>query len=162
MYEPRNKKTLLVLIAVLLLANIAGLAYFFMNKSVHKKNDWAMQRKNAMKSYLKNDLGFSSVQLQQYDSFNGQHHRLVEPMFEQLKTEKENRLRFLAENKYADSSIYLAVSRSAERQKMLDIQMLLHLKDIRSLCTDAQKQMFDTSIYRMMSRRGGDRKKSIK
>lgn len=159
MYEPRNNKTMLILIAVLLLANIAGLAYFFMNKPGHKKTDMATQRKNAMSAYLKNDLGFNTVQLQQYDSISGKHHTLVEPLFEQMKAEKEKRLRFLAENNFADSAINQAVNQSAETQKILDIQMLLHLKDIRALCTDAQKQQFDTSIYKIMNRRGGDRKK---
>lgn len=162
MYEPRNNKTMLVLIAVLLLANIGGLAYFFMNKPGYKKTDMAMQRKNAMAAYLKNDLGFNTVQLQQYDSFSSKHNQLVEPLMEQLKAEKEKRLRFLAENQYTDSSIYQAVNRSAERQKMLDIQMLIHLRDIRALCTGAQKQQFDTSIYKIMNRRGGDRKKPTK
>lgn len=159
MYEPRNNKTMLVLIAVLLLANIGGLVYFFMNKPGHKKTDMAMQRKNAMAAYLKSDLGFNTVQLQQYDSLSSKHHRLVEPLFEQLKAEKEKRLRFLAENKFADSAINQAVNKSVETQKMLDIQMLLHLKAIRELCTNAQKQQFDTSIYKIMNRRGGDRKK---
>ena len=159
MYQPRNNKTMLVLIAILLLANIGGLAYFFINEQGHKKTDMAMQRKNAMAAYLKNDLGFNTAQLMQYDSMSSKHNRLIEPLIEQLKAEKEKRLRFLAENQYADSSIYQAVSRSAEKQKMLDIQMLIHLKNIRTLCTDAQKKQFDTSIYKIMNRRGGDRKK---
>jgi hypothetical protein len=151
-----------MIIAVLLLANIGVLAYFMTNKPLSKRSNPAMQRKNAMAVYLKNDVGFDTLQLKLYDSLNSKHRKALEPLFDQLKTEKEKRLHFLAENDYSDSAIIQAVNRSAERQKMLDLEMLQHLKNIRALCTNNQKQKFDTSIYKIMTRRGGDKNKTKK
>jgi Spy/CpxP family protein refolding chaperone len=107
-------------------------------------------------------VGFDTVQLEQYERLKTVHRKALDTLSEQLKAEKENRLHFLADNDYADSAIIQAVNSSAEKQKMLDLQMLRHLKDIRSLCTPVQKARFDTSIYKVMVRRGGDKKKSKK
>jgi hypothetical protein len=160
--KPNRSKTLLVIIAILLLANIGGLAYYLANKPAPRKGNPSSQWKNAMANYLKADLGFDTVQLKQYEDLKVTHRKSLDTLFEQLKAEKENRLHFLAENGYSDSSIIQAVNSSAEKQKMLDLQMLRHLKDVRALCTEEQKKRFDTSIYKIMARRGGDKKKTKK
>ena len=160
--KPNRSKTLLLIIAILLLANIGGLAYFLATKPTPKKGNPSPQWKNAMANYLKTDLGFDTVQLKQYESLKITHRKVLDSLFEQLKAEKENRLRFLAENRYSDSSIIQAANSSAEKQKMLDLHMLRHLKDVRSLCTEEQQGRFDTSIYKVMARRGGDKKKPKK
>jgi Spy/CpxP family protein refolding chaperone len=160
--RPNRSKPLLVIIAILLLANIGGLAYFLASKPTHKKNNPSPQWKTAIANYLKNDVGFDTVQLEQYERLKTVRRKALDTLSEQLKAEKENRLHFLADNDYADSAIMQAVNSSAENQKMLDLQMLRHLKDIRSLCTPVQKARFDTSIYKVMARRGGDKKKSKK
>ncbi len=162
MNRPNRSKPLLVIIAILLLANIGGLAYFLASKPAHKKNNAPAQWKTAIANYLKNDVGFDTVQLQQYERLKIVHRKALDSLSDQIKAEKENRLRFLAENDYTDSAIMQVVNSSAEKQKMLDLQMLRHLKDLRSLCTDEQKGKFDTSIYKIMARRGGDKKKSKK
>jgi Tfp pilus assembly protein PilO len=160
--KTNRSKTLVLIIAILLLANIGVLAYFFANKPTPRKNNPSPQWKNALANYLKADIGFDTVQLKQYESLKVTHRKSLDTLFEQLKTEKENRLNFLAENKYSDSSIIQAVNSTSEKQKMLDLQMLRHLRDVRSLCTEEQKGRFDTSIYKIMARRGSDKKKPKK
>jgi Tfp pilus assembly protein PilO len=160
--RPNRSKPLLLIIAVLLLANIGGLAYFLASKPKPKKSNSTAQWKNAMANYLKADIGFDTVQLQQYESLKVEHRKTLDTLFEQLKAEKENRLSFLAEYDYTDSAIMQAVNSSTEKQKRLDLHMLTHLKDVRSLCTPEQKNRFDTSIYKVMARRSGDKKKAKK
>lgn len=160
--RPNRSKPLLLIIAVLLLANIGSLAYFLASKPKPKKSNAAAQWKNAMANYLKADVGFDTVQLQEYESLKIEHRKTLDTLFEQLKAEKDNRLRFLAEHDYADSAIMQAVNSSTEKQKILDLHMLTHLKDVRSLCDQEQKNRFDTSIYKVMARRGGDKKKTKK
>ncbi len=86
--RPRNSKTLLILIAVLLLANIIGIVFFLTNKTGGGKSG-SSDRKNAMAGYLTKDLGFSASQLVAYDSLTARHRRNMGPMFEQMKKEKE-------------------------------------------------------------------------
>lgn len=160
--RPSKSKPLIVIIAILLLTNLGGLAYYMANKPKPKKANSGPQWKNAMANYLKSDVGFDTVQLRQYETLKVAHRKTLDTLFEDLKSEKENRLGLLADRDYADSAIIQAVNSSAEKQKMLDLHMLTHLKDVRALCNAEQKGRFDTSIYKVMARGGKEKKKTKK
>ncbi len=158
--RPKNSKALLVIIIVLLAANIGGLAYFFLSKPNGENHNGSSERKNGMLSYLKNDIGFSAQQLVVYDTLIAQHKRNMGPMFELLKKEKEKRLRYIAQYGFADTAIASAINKAVSNQQIIETQMLMHLKDIRNICNDQQKIKFDTSIYKIFSKKNGnDRKK---
>jgi periplasmic protein CpxP/Spy len=157
--RPQKSKILLIFIIVLLAANLAGLAYYFLSKPNHVKVDRNAERKNTMLVYLKNDVGFSDEQLTQYDTLMEQHRREMKPLFDQLKKEKENRLKFIAQNNFADSAITIAINKSGEQQQNIESKMLLYIKEVRNLCTESQRERFDTSIYKIFSRKSGDKKK---
>lgn len=157
--RPNNSKALLVIIIVLVIANIAGLAFFLLNKPGGGKLNGSEERKNAMLGYLKKDIGFSAQQLVAYDSLIERHRKDMGPLFDSLKKEKEKRLYYIAQFAFADTAINTAVAKTAAKQQMLETKMLMHLKDVRNLCSEEQKITFDTSIYKMFTRRNGDKKK---
>lgn len=156
--RPNRSKFLLLIIAVLLLANIGGLYFFFQNKAYKHEDKPPVDRKEIMVKYLKEELKFDAAQMKNFDSLSASHKQLTEPLFESLRQEKERRLRFLADNNYSDSALLQAVNRSAERQKQLDLTMLQHIRNVRALCNEQQKQSFDTGFYKMMRRNRPDKK----
>lgn len=157
--RPRNTKALLVIIIVLVAANIGGLAFFLMNKQPDPRR-YDSDRKNAMVNYLKNDVGFTPVQLVAYDSLVANHRRELQPMFDVMKLEKEKRLRYIAQYAFADTAINTAVAKTILKQQAVETKMLMHLKDIRNICNEQQRVKFDTSIYKVFSRKNsGDKKK---
>lgn len=156
--RPNRSKPLILLIFILLLANIGGLFFFFKNKEYKNGDKPSMDRKQMIGKYLKEELKFNEAQLKSFDSLSDQHKLVTDPLFDSLKEEKEKRLRFLSDNNYSDSALQQVVSRSAERQKNLDIKMLEHIRNIRSLCGEAQKQSFDTGFYKMLKRNRPDKK----
>lgn len=156
--RPQRSKFLLLIIAVLLLANIGGLYFFFKNKAYNNNVKPPADRKEIMAKYLKEELKFNDAQMKSFDSLSEKHKQLTEPLFEGLRQEKEKRLRFLADNNYSDSALLQAVNRSAERQKQLDLTMLEHIRNVRALCTATQQQSFDTGFYKMMKRSRSDKK----
>jgi len=156
--RPRNSKTLLIIIAVLLLANIVGIVFFLSNKSSGRKSG-SSERKNMMVGYLTKDIGFSADQLVAYDSLTARHRRNMGPMFDQMKKEKEKRLRYVAQYGFADTAITTAVGITADRQQMLETNMMMHLKDVRNICSEEQKVKFDSTIHKVFSRKGNGEKK---
>ena len=156
--RPNRSKFLLLIIVVLLLANIGGLFFFFKNKAYKTDGHPPADRKEVMAKYLKEELKFSNAQMKSFDSLSEKHRQVTEPMFDSLRVEKEKRLRFLTDNNFSDSALVQAVNKSAERQKTLDLTMLEHIKNIRSLCNDTQQQSFDTGFYKMMKRNRPDKK----
>lgn len=156
--RPKKSKFLLLIIVVLLLANVAGLFFFFKNKAYKNDAHPTFDRRMVMAKYLKEELKFNDSQMKSFDSVSENHKLVTEPLFENLREEKEKRLQFLAANNYSDSALLQAVSRSAEKQKSLDLKMLEHIRNIRSICTDVQKASFDTGFYKMMKRNRTDKK----
>lgn len=158
MIRPKNNRTLLVIIAALLAVNIAGVILFFAKTPNGKKMNFTEQRKNAMQNYLKNDCGFSAEQLVQYDSLSERHKRSMQPLFEQLRKEKEQRIQHLAQQQFADTAIRIAVNNTLVKQEEVETKMLAHLRDVRNLCDAEQLVKFDASLHKMFARRDKPKK----
>jgi len=156
--RPNRSKFLLLIIVVLLLANIGGLYFFFKNKAYTTDGKLPMDRKEVIAKYLREELKFDGKQMAAFDSLSAQHKLATEPLFDDLRQEKEKRLKFLTEHNYTDSALQQAVNRSAERQKILDLTMLEHIRNIRALCNDQQRQSFDTGFYKIMKRNKPEKK----
>ena len=81
-------------------------------------------------------------------------------MFDMMKKEKEKRLRYIAQFEFADTAIATAVDKTISNQQVVETKMLMHLKDIRNICNEEQRAKFDTSIYKVFSRKNdGDKRR---
>ncbi len=154
-------KVLIIIILILLLANVATLSLFLLNKKRENGRDYN-DRQSSMRTYLQDDLHFSESQLALFDSIRSRHKIEMKTTFDSLKMSKTARLRSLAGENFADSSIAAAADAAAAQQKKIEMQMLGHLKEIRMLCTPAQLTAFDTGFYKIMTRQQGDGKKKEK
>jgi hypothetical protein len=150
---------MVMIIAILLATNIGGIAYFLMHNPSSNRGYASSERKNAILGYLKNDIGFSDTQLLQYDTLMKIHKISTSSTFDSLKKEKENGLKYIAKNNFSDTAIRSAVAKTIALQELVEIKMLMHLKEVRLICTDAQRQAFDSTIYKMFARKGSERKK---
>jgi Spy/CpxP family protein refolding chaperone len=151
-----KNKILILLVAVLLLANITML-YFFLNKPQHNKGG-RQGREAAMTSFLEKEIGFSPQQLKQYDSLGNTHRETMRVVLDSMRNAKELLLKQLAADNFTDSAMVQAADQSAGKQREMELAMLRHFKSIRNLCTPAQQPKFDSLYYKMMWRRGGMKK----
>lgn len=149
--ESRQKRVLLLIITILFLANVATWIIFFL-ASPGKKKHGGDSRKEKMQGYLKKELGYNDAQISSYQSLSEKHKASVDSMYGNMKREKENRLKEMSSQNFSDSSIEAAARQIAENQKMLEVKMLKHLKEVRALGDDRQKLKFDTGFLHYMSR----------
>jgi Spy/CpxP family protein refolding chaperone len=149
MMEPNQNKVLLVIIAILILANGVTLA-LLLNKPGHKAG--SKSRKENMEGYLKKDIGFNEKQIATYDSLHTNHKREVEEMYKGMKLAKEKNFKYLAENDFSDTLITLTGRKSGDNQEQLEVKMLSYLKEIRKIATPEQRLRFDTSFYKFMNK----------
>ena len=145
--ENPSNKIFIIVIALLLIANIVTLTLLLGNK----KNDYD-DRRNSMRNYLKNEIGFTAAQLTFFDSVKSRQRVEVKPMFDEMRTGKQLNLKSIGVENFSDSSIANATEYAATQQKMLEMTMLNHLKEIRNLCDPQQRTIFDTGFYKVMSR----------
>ena len=156
--ENPSNKIFIIVIALLLIANIGTLTLLL---TTDKKNDYD-DRRNSMRNYLKNEIGFSDAQLVAFDTVKSNHRAEVKPMFDEMRLRKQLNLRNIGAQNFSDSSIIVAADYAAAQQEKLEMKMLSQLKVIRNLCTPQQRAIFDTGFYKIMSRPNNETKKKEK
>jgi protein CpxP len=154
--ERASNKVFIIIIALLLIANIATI---YMLLSGRKPAD---EHKNAMRNYLQKEIGFSQKQMQDFDTIKSLHRREVKPLFEMMRENKKNNLQKLGAAGFSDSALAATAAAAGAEQQAMEMKMLRHIRDIRNLCTPAQRTVFDTGFYKVMSKPAPNAKKKEK
>ena len=156
--KQNRSKVFLLIIGILLIANVAMLSYFLLNKN-GRNQEKHQDRKEMIADFLKNEIGFSQDQLKQYDTLSDRHRENMKSMFEKSHSSKDKQFKELAAGDFSDSVINLVANQSAATQKIMEVQMFDHLKSIRMLCTPEQLPKFDSLFVKILNKRGEGRKK---
>lgn len=154
----KNNKVLLLIIAALILVNLGLLYYGFLNREKRPPQHQPITREEMIahtKEKLKNEVGFSDEQLQQYETLRRGHGDSLDIKLEQLGKLKENFLNLLYQANVPDSAITAAAERICEKQKSIDVQMLHHLISVRQLATAEQKPKMDSFLQKITKRMSG-------
>lgn len=146
-----KSKLFLLIIAILLLTNIAMLFFLFTKDGGTKPPP---KNKDAVaKEFLQTEIGFSDAQLQQYDTLAKQHRERMKGTFDEMRKSKEQQFKELGRHSFSDSAIADAVTQSVEKQKIMELQFYNHMLDVRKLCTAGQLPKFDSLFYKMWSKK---------
>jgi len=160
-----RNKIYVSLIGLLLLSNLALVAFFVMNKP-EKREVRREHPGSYMKDALKNDVGFTDQQMTEFDKMADQHRQQMRPLFEDIGKTKESFYKMLSQPQTADTVLNQAASQIGDKQKAIDIKIFTHFQNIRQLCTPEQQPAFDSLIQRVVHRmifpmrRGDSRKDS--
>ena len=155
--QNRNK-IFLAIIVMLVIVNIALVSFFLLKKDSGRR-DKHEDRKAMIAGFLKNEIGFSAAQLQQYDTLSSRHRDNIKSMFDSLRSSKDRQFKQLAAGNFTDSVLNSVADQSAVSQKTMELQMFNHLKSIRSLCTPGQLPKFDSLFVKVLNKRGGEARK---
>lgn len=156
--DQNRSKVLITIIGILLVANIALVSFFLLKKD-GVKPEKRPDRKTMIANFLKAEIGFSTLQLQQYDSLSTGHSERIKNMFDSLRSNKDKQFKLLALANFSDSAMNHIAEQSGETQKMMELKMFNHLKKIRLLCTSEQLPAFDSLFVKVLNRRNGDARK---
>jgi len=160
-----RNKIYVSLIGLLLLSNLALVAFFVMNQP-EKREVRREHPGSYMKDALKNDVGFTDQQMAEFDKMADQHRQQMRPLFEDIGKTKESFYKMLSQPQTADTVLNQAASQIGDKQKAIDIKIFTHFQNIRQLCTPEQQPAFDSLIQRVVHRmifpmrRGDSRKDS--
>ena len=153
--EKSSDKIFIIIIALLLVANIATLAMLLSGGGKDGPDD----HHNAMRNYLKNEVGFTEQQLVNFDTVKSQHRSKVKQLFDEMRDRKTNSLKQLGSAGFSDSTLAKTAAAAGDEQQSLELNMLQHLREIRNICTPAQRAVFDTGFYKVMARPPNEGKK---
>jgi len=151
-----KNKSLIFIIAVLLLTNIAVLGYFLWYKKPHTDDGHkgSGSRPPGIEYPLQNEVGFSEDQLVQYRQMRDDQMKAIKPMFDDMRKSKDSLFGMISNQNSNDSSVNSMAEVVAQKQKAIDLRMYNHFKRIRGLCTPDQLPKYDSLIQRMMRKMG--------
>jgi len=156
--EKKQLKIFWILVTVFLISYIVMIIFILQIKG-NQKHSNKFDRKAIVSKFLKNDIGFTSRQLLQYDSISKAHQQEVSGIWDSMRNNKNVQFKLLTAANFNDSAIQIAVEKTVTAQKMMELNQLYYIKSIRLLCTPAQTIVFDTTYYKLMNRRGHGREK---
>lgn len=157
-----TSRIFIITIALLLIANLVTLSLLFTSKKTNETTNNNDDRKNILRNYLKQEVGFTDAQLVQYDTLKSKQRSQVKLMYDSMRMMKQQNIKRIGNTAFNDSAILSAASATAIEQERIEITMLQNLKAIRAICTPTQQQVFDTGIYKIMSKPAPDNKKKEK
>lgn len=154
MSTPRNRN-LLIIIGVLLLTNIAVLAYFLGQKKPGKPaTSHGDGHKSGVAEMLQKEVGFNDEQTAQYKLLKEKQRETIRPMFDDMRKAKDSLFRLLSYPETSDSLLSKVADAIAQKQRALDLQTYNHFKKVRELCTPGQQPKYDSMVLRMFRKMG--------
>lgn len=145
----RNKLVLFI-IGLLLVSNLV-LAFLLVNRKPGRPDLRSRnERMQYMHNLLQKEVGFSAVQLQQFDSLRTKHMSVMQPLMDSLRLSKEQLFNQLPTGN--DSTEQVSAARIGYFQSNIDRQMLNHLREVRQLCTNEQQPAYDTAVQKITRR----------
>ena len=146
-----RNKIYLLLIGILLLSNLALVAFFVTNRP-EKKEVKRDRPGGYMKEALQNEVGFNDQQIATFDDMAAKHKQQMRPLFEDIGKTKESFYWLLTQPGTPDSILNNSAKEIGEKQRLLDLKIFTHLQNVRELCTPEQKPKFDTLLQKVVHR----------
>lgn len=145
MNNSRNR-ILLALIGVLLLTNLAVVIFFYNHRCPEEP------RQPGFTDRLKKEVGFTAEQMKVYEPkkkafWEGMHQR-----FADMKKTKEDFYYQMYDPSTPDSVISAKAEVIGAKQKEIDLQVLRHFREVRTMCTPDQLQKFDSLLPMIIQR----------
>ena len=154
MSNTSKNRALVIIIVLLLLTNVALLAYFLWFKQPDKPAPPDRNR-DRLAEGLKNDVGFNDSQVVEYKKIKDAQWDQMKSKFDDLRKAKDSFFHLLSIEKTNDSILNSAADSIAYRQKVLDLEAFAHFKEVRKLCTPEQQPRYDSLVQRMFRRMAG-------
>lgn len=142
----RTNKSLIFLVVILLLSNIAML--IFLLSGNRESNN---RKHGSVPEYVKKSLGLSDEQAARYGEMYQQHRDSLQVLGETLRNAKFDFFRLL-QQPAPDSLMVLAAARVSEAQMAIELNNFRHFQRVRSLCNDTQKVKFDSLMIKMVNK----------
>ena len=162
MTSPRNK-VLVLIISVLLISNLALVAYLVFGKQKDPKGNRGGDRGKAFSDYIIKEVNFSEDQAATFKQMMTEHFEKLRPLMGEVRKAKDSFFTLMQQPQIPpDSVLQKAAENIAQKQKLQELQSFNHFRKVRELCNEEQKPKFDSVIKKMINRsfgRGPDRGK---
>lgn len=141
-----KNKLLVWLVALLLVANAASIAMFWLGKAKNPP-----QSKGTPQEFLIKELKLDTKQQEQLEVLVKEHRQAAEQLRGKTREAKESFFDLLKLSNVTDSVKKAAASAVSVSTEELDLLTLNHFQKVRALCTTEQQKKFDEIIHQVTS-----------
>lgn len=146
MNNTARNRTLIFIIALLLITNLALLAYSF----IYSKRPGPNKEREGFTAALKNEVGFTDSQIEQFKQLKQKHWAGAKTDMEQIRKIKQSLFDLTKQPAVADSTVAALADSIAVLQKHAEIKVFYHFKATRAICTPEQQSKYDSLITRII------------
>lgn len=148
MNQLSRNKVLLTIIAILLVTNVVMLVLFLRMKPLQHEQP----KKLGFTEKLKNQVGFTPQQMAVFEPKKKAFWARVRERFDEIKKTKEDFYQYMYNPSVADSVIEAKADVIGKQQRDLDLFVIRHFKEIRTLCTPEQLPRYDSLLPPLIER----------
>lgn len=145
-----HNRWLLVLVAILGLANLGLVAFHFL------QGRSSVDRRSSSEWFYR-ELGLSQEQEALFRSRKDSFMKEMRPHWSASRRAKDSLYARMGDSTLNDSALAAVTAHIAELSRQSDERMFLHFRELRKLCSPAQQLAFDTLVPKLMSRNRGGR-----
>jgi Spy/CpxP family protein refolding chaperone len=149
-----QNKFLVLLVAILLVANLCLMLYFFVFKN-HREPE----RSRPVSDFVQKELGLNADQTEKFKQLRDQHRAAVKPVVDEMKKLKDSLYNLLQNPQANDSAANAIAKRIGEKQEEWEMLIFHHFEKVRAICDSSQLPKLDTLVHRMISKWPWMRKK---
>jgi Spy/CpxP family protein refolding chaperone len=144
-----NNRILTIAVVLLLIANIALVAFMVLGKNKDTRRDGG---KGGPFEKMVKEIGMNESQKKQYDSLRELHFSIIRPLFDSMRSARQSLFKLIKEDSINDSLVNVYTSRITEKQIQADKQTLYHFREVRAMFSGEQQKKFDDFVQKMMQR----------
>src|SRR5215216_615861 len=154
MMRPPRQRWLLVLVAILLLTNIATLSIYWIKKPDHDGGPGrdSGNREKKMGQFMVDQMKFDATQEASYWKLRDSMIAIQKPVMDSIRSSKKRFFDLLNQPDATDSLLIAHTNQIAELHKKLDLVTFRHFQKVRNICRPDQLQKFDTVIKEIVNR----------
>lgn len=149
MNSTTRNRALIFVIILLLITNIALLAYTF----ILSKHGPEERKKDGFTNALRKEVGFSDGQIKQFNALKEKSWAAAKADMEHIRKIKQNLFDLTKETAVSDSAVIVLADSIANLQKKVEINTFRHFKETRQICTPEQMPRYD-SLMKKIIRQG--------
>ena len=144
-----QNKLLVLLVAILLVANLGLMLYFFVGRNNHNRHQGS---NHPVSDFMQKQIGFNADQAAKFQELRDQHKQEVKPVIDDIKMLKDSLYKLLQGPEVNDSIAENLVNEIGEKQKQWELMIFHHFQKVRAICDSNQLPKFDTLVHRMVTR----------
>ena len=144
-----NNRILTIAVVLLLIANIALVAFMVMGKN---RKDGKPKGKGDPSEMMAKELNMTEEQKKEHKLLKEEHLKNIKPLFDSVRAAKTAFYGLLKDSVVSDSILNVYSLKISEQQAAIDKLTFAHFKRIRNLFTAEQQPKFDTFIQKIMQR----------